>query len=395
MNLPQKVRHSLSLFDRWFESSGFYSNDPGDIWAFKYGIWAKRLFYRGRYKGAVAVSPLLLLMFLPFLHRRLIPSVCSPICLSHIGLRILLQNPNTLDAVSGRKINSLLNLLYQTRDKKTHGLGWGLPFAWPNNDGIIPAFSACMTQTPYVLDLMLQLEKVQQAQTLDKWIKRICDWAACGIKEITKAQGVASAYSTEDSRCVANANAYRCYMLAVGSSRYGEPFTTKYKQAISYVLGLQQGDGSWLYGEHDQDHFIDHYHTVFVLKNLLKCLRFQPELGIEEAIEKGRQYYFENLFDEHGLPKPFSLEHRFQLHLYDSYDFAESIGLLSETGWDNDLLDRVVDKGIDLFQTKLGWFHYRVFKILFLRNLPYLRYANTAFALALQKYLVYRQHCGS
>lgn len=392
MNLPQKVRHSLSLFDHWFESSGFYSNDPGDIWAFKYGIWAKRLFYRDRYKGAVAVSPLLLLMFLPFLHRRLIPSVCSPICLSHIGLRILLQNPNTLDAFSGRKIKELLNLLDQTRDKKTYGVGWGLPFTWPNNNGIIHAFSACMTQTPYVLDLILKLEKVQQNQTLDKWIRGICDWSAYGNKEIRKVRGVASGYSTEDSRCVTNANAYRCYMLAVGSSRYGEPFTSKYKQAISYVLGIQQPDGSWLYGEHDQDHFIDHYHTVFVLKNLLKCLKFQPEPGIDQAIDKGRHYYFENLFDYHKLPKPFSLKHRFQLHLYDSYDFAECIGLLGETGWDNDLLDHVVDKGIDLFQSKQGWFRYRVFKIPVLRTLPYLRYANTAFVLGLQKYLVYVEH---
>ncbi len=389
MNIKSKVIKSINRYDRWIDQNNYMSNDPYDIWSNTYGILSKKIFYKNKLIGGLCIIPLLIIMFHTALQKRIGFSVFFPICLAHIGIKLLLQKNNILDTDAKNEVNKILLLIDSLKDKNTTGLGWGLPFDWQTNNGLIPGYSACTTQTPYILDFLLQLEKLNFDMDSDYWIRNICDWAAFGIKETKRNIGTAAAYSTKDKRLVINANAYRAYILAVGSSRYGDPYKKKYEESISYVLGMQHTDGSWLYGEHEKDRFIDHYHTAFVLKNLIKCSKLQSVKGTKNAIESGKQYYLHKLFDNFRLPKPFSIEHRFQIHRYDSYDFAECIGLLSETGWDNHLLDRVVDRGIDLFQTNPGWFRYRVFKISFLETLPFLRHANTAFALGLQKYLFY------
>ena len=46
-----------------------------------------------------------------------------------------------------------------------------------------------------------------------------------------------------------------------------------------------------------------------------------------EAIEKGVRYYVENLFDQGGLPKPFSRRPRLTVYRRELYDYAECINL--------------------------------------------------------------------
>ena len=46
-----------------------------------------------------------------------------------------------------------------------------------------------------------------------------------------------------------------------------------------------------------------------------------------EALSKGVKYYLENLFDEDGLPKPFSKAPRLTVYKRELYDCAECINL--------------------------------------------------------------------
>ena len=52
--------------------------------------------------------------------------------------------------------------------------------------------------------------------------------------------------------------------------------------------------------------FVDHFHTCFVLKALAKIEALTGNQACTKAIERGVDYYVRNLFDDVGLPKPFS-----------------------------------------------------------------------------------------
>ena len=49
--------------------------------------------------------------------------------------------------------------------------------------------------------------------------------------------------------------------------------------------------------------------------------------GCTKAIERGVEYYVKNLFDERGLPKPFSRRPRMTVYRRELYDYAECINV--------------------------------------------------------------------
>src|SRR2546428_5351715 len=96
---------------------------------------------------------------------------------------------------------------------------------------------------------------------------------------------------------------------------------------MSFVLENQNPDGSWYYAADGVRDFVDHYHTCFVMKALAKIHRLTGHEPCLEALAKGVAYYLENLFDDEGLPKPFSKAPRLTVYKRELYDCAECINL--------------------------------------------------------------------
>jgi hypothetical protein len=63
------------------------------------------------------------------------------------------------------------------------------------------------------------------------------------------------------------------------------------------------------------------------MKALAKIYGLTGYEPCKEALSKGIKYYLENLFDENGLPKPFSKAPRLTVYKRELYDCAECINL--------------------------------------------------------------------
>jgi prenyltransferase beta subunit len=96
---------------------------------------------------------------------------------------------------------------------------------------------------------------------------------------------------------------------------------------MHFVLESQQVDGSWYYAMDGKRNFVDHYHTCFVIKALAKIERLMGVPHCTDAIERGVRYYVRHLFDDAGLPKPFSKAPRLTIYRRELYDYAECINL--------------------------------------------------------------------
>jgi hypothetical protein len=96
---------------------------------------------------------------------------------------------------------------------------------------------------------------------------------------------------------------------------------------LHFVIESQNTDGSWFYSIDGKRDFVDHFHTCFVLKALVKIEELTGCSQSTEAIERGVAYYVGNLFDEHVLPKPFSQAPRLTVYRRELYDYAECINL--------------------------------------------------------------------
>jgi hypothetical protein len=113
---------------------------------------------------------------------------------------------------------------------------------------------------------------------------------------------------------------------------------------LNFVLEAQNPDGSWFYAVDGVRDFIDHYHTCFVMKSLAKIYSLSAYEPCKEALSEGIKYYLENLFDENGLPKPFSKPPRLTVYKRELYDCAECINLCLLLRDRFPALDRTLEK---------------------------------------------------
>jgi hypothetical protein len=180
-------------------------------------------------------------------------------------------------------------------------------------------------------------EAFQAVYELDKderWrqhMRSIAQHALLDYRDIETSPGAASCGYTpnpDDPAGVVNASAYRAVLLATAAVDFSE---AKYREValrnMNYVLQSQNADGSWYYSTDGRRNFIDHFHTCFVLKALAKIERLVGDPRLTASIERGVAYYVRNLFDEQGLPRPFSKRPRLTIYRRELYDYAECLNL--------------------------------------------------------------------
>jgi hypothetical protein len=94
--------------------------------------------------------------------------------------------------------------------------------------------------------------------------------------------------------------------------------------------------------------FVDHFHTCFVLKALAKIERLQGRNDqCRAAIKAGVEYYVRNMFDERGLPVPFSKAPRLTMYHRELYDYAECINLATLLRGSHPELDQRLQATLD------------------------------------------------
>ncbi|HEY9503201.1 MAG TPA: hypothetical protein VIR01_16320, partial [Pyrinomonadaceae bacterium] len=160
-------------------------------------------------------------------------------------------------------------------------------------------------------------------------IASIARHARFDIKDFKTSETASScSYNPFGEGGVINAAAYRAFLLTSASKVLSnDDYWRIAERNLNFVLENQNQDGSWYYAVDGVRDFIDHFHTCFVMKALAKIHALTGHEGCLEALSKGVSYYLNNLFDDEGLPKPFSKAPRLTVYKRELYDCAESINL--------------------------------------------------------------------
>lgn len=327
-----KIQGAIHRFIEWFEAYGETSHDHQSFFASALGRRAKALYYQQPLLGIVAVSPMILC-------EALIPSARQlfwkpqrfPIADAHyaMGYAFLAQ-------VSGeeqyyQRAVHFLEVLKETRCPGYERYGWGYPFHWETRTGTLPAGTPMITTLPYVYEAF---QHVYQIDNNQGWLEIMQSIAEHGLRDYrdfeTSLNASTCAYTprADDRGGVINASAYRAFLLTMAAHDFSEEAYRKVAaRNLHFVVESQNADGSWYYASDGQRDFVDHFHTCFVLKALAKIEALTGCAQSAQAIARGVGYYADKLFDEHGLPKPFSQAPRLTVYRRELYDYAECINL--------------------------------------------------------------------
>ena len=342
--IADRVSRVAANFIKWLEVFGETSYDHQSFFAGPVGRRAKSLYYRNRTVGTVAVAPMIFCeAFLPSARRLFDHPVRFPIADAHYAMGFAFLYEATSNPAHLEKAIHFLNTLRETRCRQFEEYCWGYPFDWVTRSGTIRQNTPLITTMPYVYEAFLQvLEISAQRSTLnaqrstlqqqEEWkqiMESIARHARFDIKDFKTSETASScSYTPSSGGGVINAAAYRAFLLTSASQLFSkDDYWTIAERNLNFVLENQNPDGSWFYAADGVRDFVDHYHTCFVMKSLSKIHALTGHETCGEALARGTEYYRHNLFDDDGLPKPFSKAPRLTVYKRELYDCAECINL--------------------------------------------------------------------
>lgn len=311
------------------------SYDPYDIWKTKMGMKVKSLYYKNKLLGAM---PAFVLSFWDmFLNNKSrtgyqkqeYPMVRALAAKSLLNLYEVSRNESYLTMAREH-----FGWLIQNYSKGYSGFCWGHNMTWVSKNGVYAADTPFITTTPYVLEGLVQYQKITNDNRYHHVVVSIFDFISKDLqKHIDNAEILSLSYAPViEPRVVINANSYALYSLSMLQSVIPEKSLIIKNDALrlyKFIVTTQNEDGSWwYYDDNMKGNFIDCFHTCFILKNLIKASGYMNLPDIEKVIESGYNYLLENFYDKKtGLFKRFSKSDRLGLVKFDLYDNAEVLSL--------------------------------------------------------------------
>jgi hypothetical protein len=328
--LTDKISRILTNFSKWLDAFGETSWDHQSFFAGPVGRRAKSLYYRNRFLGPAAVAPMIFCeAFLPSARRLFHHPLRFPIADAHYAMGFAFLYEATGEFSYLAKAVHFLTELKKSRCRQFKEYCWGYPFDWVWRGGTAKRQTPLITTTPYVYEAFLQVFNLHPRDEWKLILESIARHARFDIKDFRTSETASScSYNPFGEGGVVNAAAYRAFLLTSASKVVSnEDYWKIAERNLNFVLENQNQDGSWYYAVDGVRDFIDHFHTCFVMKALAKIHALTGHEGCLKALSKGVSYYLSNLFDEGGLPKPFSKAPRLTVYKRELYDCAECINL--------------------------------------------------------------------
>ncbi len=359
---------AVSKFVHWLDRYGEESYDFQTYYSGNLGRMAKRLYYRRPVLGTLAVLPMVFSeAFFPSGRRLYWKPQRIPIADAHYAMGFAFLAEISRDDSYYRRALHFLDVLEHTRCPGYDEYCWGYPFHWETLLGTIPAGTSLITTIPYAYEAFQQVYRIDGNPQWRRVMHSIAQHAFRDYEDVPTSSTASSCPYTptpNHSLMVVNANAYRAYLLTNAAIEFSDTrYQSSAERNLNFVLEAQNPDGSWFYALDGKRSFIDHFHTCFVLKALAKIEALTGNASCTAAIQRGVDYYTRFLFDEDGVPKPFSRAPRLTVYRRELYDYAECINLAVLLRGRFPTLDRylsiTLDKILNVWQTSEGSFRSR------------------------------------
>jgi hypothetical protein len=184
---------------------------------------------------------------------------------------------------------------------------WGYSFPWQTRTILVPRGAPNLVCTSFVANALLDAYGRHRES---RYLGMAASAAEYILNELYWENGDSIAcfsYPLPSSRTqVHNANLLGAALLArvhkiSGENKFIEPAL----KVARYSAANQHEDGSWDYGEHSTQRWVDNFHTGYNLCALRGISEYAATSEFESHIRRGFDFYLKHFFREDGAPKYF------------------------------------------------------------------------------------------
>ncbi len=254
---------------------------------------------------------------------------------------------------------------------------WGYSFPWQTRTIVVPRGTPNLVCTVFVANALLD---TYESNHESRYLKMAIGAAEYLLNELywTEGDSIASfSYPIPSLRSrTHNANFLGAALLCrIYKHSRESKFLEPAMKVARYSAIKQQDDGSWDYGEHSTQRWVDNFHTgynLWALKNINACAgttEFEPH------IRRGFEFYRKHFFREDGAPKYY---HN-RTYPIDTHSVAQSlITLLALKDLNKSnvsLADAVFTWAMAHVWDEQGYFYYQVLRF-YKVKIPYMRWSQ-------------------
>lgn len=200
-----------------------------------------------------------------------------------------------------------LEALWRSRIQGYSGAAWGYNFAWQSRNFFAPQGTPMIVPTAFAARALIEGHQTFGDESYLKMARSSCDFILSDLnRTIDTEDEICFSYSPSDSTEIFNASLLAAETLASIGALTGEAaFCALAIRAARYAINRQGGDGSWAYGTKAGQHWIDNFHSAYVLLSLRRIEKSCAGAGAElnDALKRGYTFWRERFFLADGWPK--------------------------------------------------------------------------------------------
>ena len=269
----------------------------------------------------------------------------------------------TQDATYKTKAESCLDWLIRHKSPKFDKFSWANHFDFASRSGRYTKDESIIVWTVLIGYAFLSAYELLGDKKYLDVATSVCEWIMDLPRERTES-GTCISYYAFNQSSIHNSNMLGAAMLARTAKITGNP---EYRQvaeaAMEYSCSRQLKDGAWYYGEAENQHWIDNFHTGYNLDSLKVYVESTADNRYLKNIENGLKFFKFNFFEGNGRPKYY---HN-RTYPVDSQCAAQAIETLARFSVDDppskDMAKKVAMWWIQNMQDPDGHFYYREYPL--------------------------------
>lgn len=282
------------------------------------------------------------------------------------------------------KSQAMLQWLMENQAQGYTGACWGNHFDYQSRSIYVARNTPSVVWTSLIGHAFLDAyEDLKLEQYLHTAVSS-CEHIIEDLGSYCEGDTVCIHYFPTSKHQVHNANTLGASLLARTFAQTGnERYKDLSQKAMQYTAKYQRADGSWYYGEAGNLHWIDNFHTAYVLD----CFKYYQESTGDGRFDKqlidGYQYWKKTFFLEDGTPRYYSHK-TLPLDIQCSSQAIDTLVFFSDRDPDSiGLALKVARWTIKNMQDRSGYFYYRRYSPLLVNKTPTLHWGQATMLSAL------------
>lgn len=290
----------------------------------------------------------------------------------------------TGDKAWGDKAESALQWLVENKSKGYSGACWGNHFDYQSRSFYLPKGMPTIVWTSLIGHAFLDAYDHFRKDTYLQVAISACEHIVRDLDRFAEGDGLCLSYIPIQNHQVHNSNTLGGSLLArVYSHTRNDSYRALAQKSMRYTANHQRANESWYYGEAQNLHWVDNFHTAYVLD----CFKYYGEATgdtqFEEKLNRGYQYWKSTFFLPNGTPRYYDFK-TLPIDIQCSSQAIDTLVFFNDRDPENlSLALKVAKWTIENMQDRTGYFYYRRYSPWLVNKTPTLHWGQATMLCAL------------